>query len=299
MEHNKNIENLGLKEINRIPFQMLHLERFLHPDFCIIYNVNPEVRRIMIKEYPYRMTEGRLMFLRQGHARARINLKEIEIEAPAVVIISPETIAQVLSMSDDAKGSIVVFTNEFIGEIRHEQLVQKFINGMLSLPLHLSDKDFACIGQFFATIWSVVQTYGLQRDVLQSLLQALLQELFVLVKRQFQEEVKRQSRQEQLFNQFISLVNQYARTERNVSFYADKLYLTPRYLNSVVKQASHRTVMDWVNDSVILEAKVMLKYGDKLVYQVSDELNFPNVSFFCKFFKRHTGMTPQAYQKSK
>ena len=95
MEHNKNIENLGLKEINRIPFQMLHLERFLHPDFCIIYNVNPEVRRIMIKEYPYRMTEGRLMFLRQGHARARINLKEIEIEAPAVVIISPETIAQV------------------------------------------------------------------------------------------------------------------------------------------------------------------------------------------------------------
>ena len=95
------------------------------------------------------------------------------------------------------------------------------------------------------------------------------------------------------------MVNQYAKTERNVPFYADKLYLTPRYLNSVVKQVSRRTVMDWVNDSVILEAKVMLKYGDKLVYQIADELNFPNVSFFCKFFKRETGMTPQAYQKSK
>lgn len=85
--------------------------------------------------------------------------------------------------------------------------------------------------------------------------------------------------------------------ERTVGFYADKLCLTPRYLNTLIRQVSHQTVMEWINQSVILEAKVLLKHSNLLVYQISDELHFPNPSFFCKFFKRMTGMTPQEYQK--
>ncbi|WP_270588002.1 helix-turn-helix domain-containing protein, partial [Bacteroides ovatus] len=50
---------------------------------------------------------------------------------------------------------------------------------------------------------------------------------------------------------------------------------------------------------LILEAKVLLKHSNLLVYQISDELNFPNPSFFSKFFKRMTGMTPHEYQFSK
>ena len=55
--------------------------------------------------------------------------------------------------------------------------------------------------------------------------------------------------------------------------------------------------MQWINKAVILEAKVLLKHSNLLVFQISDELNFPNPSFFSKFFKRMTGMTPAEYQK--
>ena len=55
--------------------------------------------------------------------------------------------------------------------------------------------------------------------------------------------------------------------------------------------------MQWINQAVILEAKVLLKHSNLLVFQISDELNFPNPSFFSKFFKRMTGMTPAEYQK--
>ena len=109
----------------------------------------------------------------------------------------------------------------------------------------------------------------------------------------------RLTRQEDIFQRFISLVNACSKKERNVNFYADKLCLTPRYLNTVVRQASQQTVMDWINQSIILEAKILLKHGNRLVYQISDELNFPNPSFFSKFFKRMTGMTPHEYQNSK
>lgn len=56
-------------------------------------------------------------------------------------------------------------------------------------------------------------------------------------------------------------------------------------------------ILDWINQSIIQEAKILLKHSDLLVYQISDELNFPNPSFFCKFFKRMTEITPQEYQK--
>lgn len=107
----------------------------------------------------------------------------------------------------------------------------------------------------------------------------------------------RLSRQEELFRRFIALVNQHSKHERSVNFYADKLCLTPHYLSSVIRETSGQTVMQWINQAVILEAKVLLKHSNLLVFQISDELNFPNPSFFSKFFKRMTGMTPAEYQK--
>ena len=55
--------------------------------------------------------------------------------------------------------------------------------------------------------------------------------------------------------------------------------------------------MDWINRSVILEAKVLLKHSNKMIYEIADELDFPSTSFFCKFFKKNTGLTPMEYQK--
>ena len=104
-------------------------------------------------------------------------------------------------------------------------------------------------------------------------------------------------RDEEFFRRFITLVNEHSKRERNVGFYADKLCLSPKYLGTLIRQISNQTVMDWIEQSVILEAKVMLKHSNLLVYEISDELNFANPSFFSKFFKRLTGMSPQEYQK--
>ena len=92
-------------------------------------------------------------------------------------------------------------------------------------------------------------------------------------------------------------MNQHSKHERSVNFYADKLSLTPHYQSSVIRETSGQAVLQWINQAVILEAKVLLKHSNLLVFQISDELNFPNPSFFSKFFKRMTGMTPAEYQK--
>ncbi|MBR6658935.1 MAG: AraC family transcriptional regulator [Paludibacteraceae bacterium] len=82
-----------------------------------------------------------------------------------------------------------------------------------------------------------------------------------------------------------------------MGFYAERLSLTPHYLSALIKQTSGETVMQWINKMVVFKAKELLKEGNLLVYEIADELNFPNPSFFSRFFKKQTGITPFQYQK--
>lgn len=98
---------------------------------------------------------------------------------------------------------------------------------------------------------------------------------------------------------FQRLVQKHALQERNVGFYARRLQLTPHYLCALIKQTSGKTVMDWVNEEVIKEAKDFLLSGELQTQEVARELNFPDHASFTKYFKRETGLTPQAFRACK
>ena len=155
------------------------------------------------------------------------------------------------------------------------------------------------IDAFFSMIWDAVHKVPFRREVVQHLIIALLYNIRYIHAKNEESAPLQLSRQEEVFRRFIGLVNEHSKRERNISFYADKLCLTPHYLSTVIREVSGQTVMQWINQAIILEAKVLLKHSDLLVFQISDELGFPNPSFFSKFFKRMTGMTPAEYQKKR
>ena len=107
----------------------------------------------------------------------------------------------------------------------------------------------------------------------------------------------KQGRCEVLFNQFMALLQQYNKRERNVSFYARQLNITPKYLSSVVKEVSGKTAARWIDESVILEAKALLKYSGLSIQEIAYQLNFSTQSFFGKYFKQHTGTSPSRYKR--
>ncbi len=96
---------------------------------------------------------------------------------------------------------------------------------------------------------------------------------------------------------FILAVSEHFRTERQVSFYAHKLCITPKHLSSVIKEISGRTASDWIENYVVMEAKVLLKTTDMTIQEIAVYLNFANQSFFGKYFKHHTGVSPTTYRK--
>ena len=82
---------------------------------------------------------------------------------------------------------------------------------------------------------------------------------------------------------------------REVSYYADKLCITPKYLGVVVSQVSKRRPLDWIRDYVILDAKAMLLTREYSIQQISQMLNFPNPSFFSKYFREAVGYSPSKF----
>jgi AraC-like DNA-binding protein len=100
-----------------------------------------------------------------------------------------------------------------------------------------------------------------------------------------------------LSKRFLELVKENFRTERQLKFYADHLFITPRYLSRIVKDCTGSSAADWIERYVVLEARALLKSTNMTIQQVSDELNFPSQTFFGKYFKRRVGMSPKQYRR--
>lgn len=111
-------------------------------------------------------------------------------------------------------------------------------------------------------------------------------------------ELKGIKREKEHFNRFMKLLSENYLKRREVGWYADRMNLTPRYLTTTIRKVSGHTVSDWIGMFIIKDAKYLLKHSDMTVQQVAYELNFPNQSFFGKFFKKHTGMSPGKYRSS-
>ena len=101
-----------------------------------------------------------------------------------------------------------------------------------------------------------------------------------------------------VFERFLSLVAEHHNKEKKLAFYADKLYLTQKYLSTLIKTLSGRNATEWIDAFLILDTKNLLKYSDMSIKEIAFEMSFASVPSFYKFFNKMTGMTPLEYRKS-
>ena len=98
---------------------------------------------------------------------------------------------------------------------------------------------------------------------------------------------------------FLELVNADDGSHRSVNYYADRLCYSPKYLSSVIKMVTGKTPLQIINENAIKQIKLKLRHSDISMKELADLFDFPNPSFFGKFVKIHTGMTPMQYRQSK
>ncbi|HUN19861.1 MAG TPA: helix-turn-helix domain-containing protein [Muribaculaceae bacterium] len=254
---------------------------------------------------------GLTMYLcRSGKARLEVNMAEYELAPKSLTIITPGQLVSCGQM--DINGDTLFISIDFLKDINID------LNAVTSPPLlknhispvmPLSDNEFDLIARYFELLHSnavnnTTQLYA--RNIGRTLIAATIYQILQFVDSRRAEEnalvgsgtTTLSTRRMSYVHEFGRLVHKYFRKERSVAFYADKLFISPKYLSLLVKEATGRSAANWIDEYVIMEAKNMLRFSGRNIQQVTYDLNFPNQSSFGKYFKHLTGMSPTQYQRS-
>ena len=104
-------------------------------------------------------------------------------------------------------------------------------------------------------------------------------------------------RVEEIFIGFLRLLPSHFAEHHDIAFYADRLHISPVYLSRVVRQVTGRTVVDYINQMLLMEATFLLQTSKLSITQIADHLHFADTPSFSKFFSRQKGMSPKEYRK--
>ena len=254
-------------------------------------------RHLGMASSPFLVEDYRMGMVVRGQLRGIINLQEHTLQEGTIVFITPGTIVEPLEVSDD-------FLLEGMGLpadlflMAHGGRLPELFNGQVQDGRRIvSFEERTILDRMLRLLHDLMGEDGTSKEVIYSLITTVTHYYDQLF--HDRTSVPSPSHSNEIFNRFLRLVNLHGSKEHQLAFYAEKLCITSRYLGTVVLATSGVGAKEWIDRAVISTAKVLLRHSDKQTSEIADELNFPNVSFFCKYFKRLTGSTPQQYRKGR
>lgn len=250
-------------------------------------------------EEPYRAESYAIAYIKEGSVRLNVGLSSWDVEAPSIITLGPSVIRYFTKSSDLLKMDVIFFKEDFLME-RYADLFflfkyDFFQNDLIVLPLEAS--YFTKINKLYELI-QLTHAVGNhhEAELIRSYIFALVYEIDAY-HRQHTPEKSSLKRGDALFSKFRQLLSSNYMQEHQLAFYADRLSLTPKSLSTAIKKQSGKSAGKWIDDTVVLEAKVLLQNKTLTVSQVSGMLNFSDQSVFGKFFRANTGIAPVEYRR--
>lgn len=261
----------------------------------------PDYEEQQHPNFPVQMTMTACIICLSGEMNMDIDLKNYTLRDGYTAILLPGTFFQLKEVKPGTKCVFFAISPDFIkfisdvktsieygGKVREHPVAQPDAKELeenialyKALKRKLKDKDYRYKEEVASAYMRIIQCNISQNFVTPN---------------GKQPETHMLNRKEELFMRFVAVVKEHYTQHRNITFYADKLCVSPKYLSSVVHAASGKYATEWINQHVVLEAKTMLRSPGLSIKDVSNQLNFANQSFFAKFFKQHTGYTPKEYK---
>ena len=248
------------------------------------------------QEGPQVLTYGAILICRKGKAMLNVNYKDWELYEGAVITLFPNDVVE-LKVDEDFEVEILKYNPSLLREasLQLEQtvysslrkdrcrqdtpVVTNIINGMFGLlKVYFDQSECTCISQLvlcqLKAFFIGFHEY-LQRNP------------------QYRPDEVKSYRVRELFNRFMMLLEKDYKISRDVNYYAEKMNISSKYLTNIVNQVTGHTPKTIIDQYVILQLKLHLKRSTQSIKEMAWEFHFADVSFFCRYFKKHTGLTPQ------
>ena len=256
-------------------------------------------------KYPFRVDCYVAAYCVEGSVDCSVNLNDYHLTTGTLLLFTPGNIVRITEpdQTQQLRLTLICASTSFITGIgiNPSKFLVEAMDVLRDPCIHLSADETEMLRKYVNLALDITKT---NPQFIKESIGGLVSSVFYQFagfladskRRQDQETPVRTTRQRQMLEQFIRLaINDHAR-EHLVGYYADKMCVTPKYLSKIVKDASGRSVPEWLNELLILDAKNMLRHSDMTIKEISAKLNFPSQSFFFRFFKNHTGQTPTQYR---
>lgn len=246
---------------------------------------------------PQRLDGIVICICQRGEMEIMIESRIYRVAIDDMLVILPHSIFQLLWVSDDIELYTMGTHSDFINSAELNFSISLFISVREHPCISLEQDDKKTVLELgeMLKVKSQRERTPHFKDIAKSLMLAISYEISTIYLKRKPIEQRPNKRSDKLFLDFIRLVNENCNRERNLQFYASQMCITPKYLSFVVLSSSGKASKKWLSEAVIINAKSLLK-SKMTVNQISDHLNFPNPSFFCQYFKKHTGVTPKSLQ---
>jgi AraC-like DNA-binding protein len=250
-----------------------------------------------------RQLDGGLVFICiRGNAVISTDVIDYEIRVHSKVTLLPGTIFTLQQASPDFKVIFIAFSYALFNEANHrlEPSFSQFLreNPVFHIPAKKVDMFLGAFS-FFTSIYQDPEN-RFRYEIISNQLQCMFWETYDKTYRLFEHlKSSSSSHYQEIFKKFISLIYTHFKEQRDVTFYAGLLCITPRYLSLITKYVTcNETPKELINRHIILEIKVMLQSTHLPVQEIAHQLNFPDQSYLGRYFKRYTGVSPTEYRNN-
>ncbi len=265
---------------------------------------------------PQVLTYGAILICRKGKAKLNVNYKDWDLYEGAVITVFPNDVVE-LKVGDgkspkseigigDCNSSQTSYDFE-VEMLKYNPSLLREASLQLEQTVYSSLREDRCrqdtpvVSKIINNMFALLRVYFEQSECtcISQLVLCQLKAFFIgfheYLQRnpQYRPDEVKSYRVRELFNHFMMLMERDYKQSRDVNYYADLMNISSKYLTNIVRQVTGHTPKTIIDQYVILQLKMQLKRSTQSIKEMAWEYHFTDVSFFCRYFKKHTGLTPQ------
>lgn len=254
---------------------------------------------------PQVLPYGAIMICRGGKATLVVNYKEWDMFEGAVITVFPHDVVE-LKPKDDVDIPFEVELLKYSPSLLREASLQLEQTVYSSLREDRCRQDSSVVTCIIDRMFALLEVYFRQSECtcISQLVLCQLKAFFIgfheYLQRhpQYRPDEVKSYRVRELFNRFMMLMERDYKSSHDVGYYASLMNITPKYLTNIVSKVTGHTPKNIIDQYIVLQVKMQLQRSHQSVKEIAWEYHFTDVSFFCRYFKKHTGLTPQQIRAS-
>lgn len=248
-----------------------------------------------------RMTYNTLVHCRSGRVLVEVGGKrQVKVTPGQLLLIPAGKLVEPMLVSTDVDANALLVSDRMLQSVLGNQ-INIWNKAMYMKEIYVIEGNSWLMGiqGYTQAVFSQEKTPLLSNEIMLSFLRTLL--LMVCEELLSHEDMSLTNdassmHDKEIFNQFLQLLSHQEQKRKKVSFYADQLHISPKYLSSVSKKVSGKNPMRWITESTMQDCFSLLKETDMSIKEISHKLGFPNSSFFSQYFREQANVTPMEYR---